>query len=382
MKKKNKPGQHYLLNPKNIDIDVFEVGNLTEYECFRLISELRWGDADKQVCPVLGCGLIDSHYLRKNKKQFRCKGCHTYFSPTSGTIFHQHKLPLKKILMAVYMYVTCENGVSVLRIRRQLRIGYRSAFALLGKIRELHIYYQNTNTMHGNVEMDGGMFCGVFRRPARKRKLTDNQLTKMAEAAARKGKTNQRVYQTSFANYKRLNERRTVIAIRLTAKEVGGIQTMVAVCNNENEKEAIKLLRFATDKNAVVQTDEAPAFARLGTVYGYDHRTVNHSIEMISPEGNNENQAESYFSRLRRFVYGIGHRMSTTYLLDYAAEMAWREDFRRVTPLNKMRDIFQKMNHHGISRWWFGYSQGKQRGREITVDQLLGILHSVRIQRP
>ena len=40
-------------------------------------------------------------------------------------------------------------------------------------------------------------------------------------------------------------------------------------------------------------------------------------------------QAESFFSRLRRAEYGQHHRISGIYLPFYAGEMAWREDSRR-----------------------------------------------------
>jgi len=41
------------------------------------------------------------------------------------------------------------------------------------------------------------------------------------------------------------------------------------------------------------------------------------------------NQAESYFSRLRRMVDGQHHSVSPQYLHQYAAHAAWREDHRR-----------------------------------------------------
>ena len=41
------------------------------------------------------------------------------------------------------------------------------------------------------------------------------------------------------------------------------------------------------------------------------------------------NQAESFFSRLRRAEIGIHHSIAGPYLARYAAEMAWREDHRR-----------------------------------------------------
>lgn len=41
------------------------------------------------------------------------------------------------------------------------------------------------------------------------------------------------------------------------------------------------------------------------------------------------NQAESYFSRLRRMVQGQHHFVSPQHLHQYAAHAAWNEDLRR-----------------------------------------------------
>jgi hypothetical protein len=46
--------------------------------------------------------------------------------------------------------------------------------------------------------------------------------------------------------------------------------------------------------------------------------------------GTSTNLAESFFSRLRRAEIGMHHHIAGPYLEAYAAEMAWREDNRRV----------------------------------------------------
>src|SRR5438309_7260718 len=46
-------------------------------------------------------------------------------------------------------------------------------------------------------------------------------------------------------------------------------------------------------------------------------------------DGANVNQAESYFSRLRRAEIGQHHRIRGHLLHQYANEAAWREDNRR-----------------------------------------------------
>ena len=58
-------------------------------------------------------------------------------------------------------------------------------------------------------------------------------------------------------------------------------------------------------------------------------KRVNHSVEFKSEDGGCTNQAESYFSRLRRAEFGVHHRISGHRLQAYADEMAWRENHRR-----------------------------------------------------
>jgi len=47
-------------------------------------------------------------------------------------------------------------------------------------------------------------------------------------------------------------------------------------------------------------------------------------------EGVCTNQAESYFSRLRRMEVGTHHHIAGPYLNSYASEASWREDNRRI----------------------------------------------------
>jgi ISXO2-like transposase domain len=59
-------------------------------------------------------------------------------------------------------------------------------------------------------------------------------------------------------------------------------------------------------------------------------KRVNHQ-ECYSDGEACTNQAESFFSRLRRAELGIHHRISGAYLAAYAGEMAWRENNRRIS---------------------------------------------------
>jgi len=78
---------------------------------------------------------------------------------------------------------------------------------------------------------------------------------------------------------------------------------------------------------SIVHADEAGGWDRLHAYY--DVMRINHSVA-FSKDGACTNQAESYFSRLRRAELGQHHHISGKYLAAYAVEMAWREDSRRM----------------------------------------------------
>jgi hypothetical protein len=84
------------------------------------------------------------------------------------------------------------------------------------------------------------------------------------------------------------------------------------------------------------------------------HR-VNHSVEYVSEDGASVNQAESYFSRLRRSECGIHHRISGQHLQAYANEMAWRENHRRESNGTHWNLITAAALAHPKSATWAGY---------------------------
>ncbi len=69
------------------------------------------------------------------------------------------------------------------------------------------------------------------------------------------------------------------------------------------------------------------------------------------------NQAESYFSRLRRMEIGTHHHISGRYLQAYANEAAWREDHRRQANGTQYALIAKAALAHPVSQAWKGYWQ-------------------------
>lgn len=85
-------------------------------------------------------------------------------------------------------------------------------------------------------------------------------------------------------------------------------------------------------------------------------KRINHSVEYSTPESCT-NQAESFFSRLRRAEVGTHHNITGPYLAAYAMEMAWREDNRRLSNGEQYLAATAAALAHPVSRIWKGYWQ-------------------------
>lgn|SRR5574340_9177 len=350
--------QHFLKSSAVRDFTVTDVAFMSEDECFEKFIELHWGSRDHVVCPH--CGVISQHYFRRTRKQWRCKDCDGYFSVTTDTPFEGHKLGFKRILLGMMEYVSSANGISLHALSRKMNVQIKTAQAFVGKLREVMHASRPQAQLEGVVQIDGGHFGGRPRH-GRVRTISNAAITTHVEAQLQKKKRKGR----SSANWHRFQKRRVVMVLRELHldPQQGATKTIVAVCHSENETNAIQLARAYIKPNSLVMTDENPAYNQLSC--WYDHQTVQHAVEFSTEGGVNDNQAESYFSRLRRHVKGVSHRIEPKYMADIAVGMAWREDVRRKTEGQKLELLLKAAFAHGLSKWWRGYWQGFKRDGEL-----------------
>lgn len=351
--------QHFLKSSAARDFTVANVAFMSEDECFEKFIELRWGDREHAACPH--CGVIGFHYFRPNRRQWRCKDCDGYFSVTTGTPFQDHKLGFKHMLLGIMEYISSANGISFHALSRKMNVQVKTAQAFVGKLREVMFRARPVMQLEGIVQIDGGHFGGRPRHGRVRTKSTADITAHVESQLQKKKKRKGR----SSANFRRLQKRRVVMVLRelhLDPK-LGASKTIIAISMSENEIDAIQLARTYIKPGSMIMTDENPAYNQLSR--WYDHQTVQHAVEFSTEDGINDNQAESYFSRLRRHVKGVSHRIEPTYMADIAIEMAWREDMRRSTEGQKLGSLFKAANIHGLSKWWRGYWQGFKRSGEL-----------------
>jgi ribosomal protein L37AE/L43A len=288
--------------------------------------EIRWADTEgKPYCPECGCAKV---YAFATRKLWKCSACRYQFSVTARTIFQDRKRPIRDYLLAIAIFVNGAKGHSALQLSRDLDCQYKTAFVLAHKLREAmgsEVHNSDQPELAGEVEIDGAYFGGKVKQANRKADRTDRRL-----AEEQTGK-------------------RQVVVL---AREVLG-RTLPFIVSRESA--ALPLIRKHVASGTVVHADEASGWDALHA--SYDMRRVNHSKEYVGEDGASVNQAESWFSRLRRAEFGIHHRISGQYLYQYANEMAWREDRRREPNGLHWRRVIGAALHHPKSEIWRGYWQ-------------------------
>jgi hypothetical protein len=120
----------------------------------------------------------------------------------------------------------------------------------------------------------------------------------------------------------------------------------------------VAFARQSIKDGSTVHADEASHWDQLAA--NFPIKRVNHQTAYSGPDGASTNQAESFFSRMRRAEIGIHHRIAGVYLQAYATEMAWREDTRRQSNGNQFAMLVSACAIASKSERWCGYWQRRR----------------------
>jgi transposase-like protein len=320
---RNQSGQHFLLSAKARTLSLSRVMRLSDDQAWEAFKDIRWAEtAGAPVCPRCGCMTI---WSLSDNRRFKCAGCGHKFSVTSGTIFASRKMAIRDILAAIAIFTNGAKGHSALQLSRDLDCQYKTAFVLAHKMREAIAAEQTAiGEVAGSVEVDGAYFGGHIRPANHKANRRDLR---------------KKIHQSG--------KREVVIVMR----ERGG-RTLSFVTHTEAAGVALVAANVA--KGSTVYADEASHWDSLSA--RFMTKRINHSLEYSTLEACT-NQAESFFSRIRRAEIGIHHHIAGPYLASYAAEMAWREDRRRVSNGEQFLAMTGAALAHPVSRVWKGYWQ-------------------------
>jgi transposase-like protein len=293
--------QHFLLSTRARTLTLASVMRMSDEEVERLFIRLRWSDNHGEpYCPHCGCPTVWACRRPGRAPRWRCKACQKDFSVTSGTLFAFHKMPLRAYLLAIAIFCNEVKGKSMLAMSRDLGVQYKTSFVLAHKMREAMASELRGVSVGGEgrkAEIDGAYFGGYVKPANRVENRRDRRLRR-----------------------NRSGKRKTVVVIR----ERDG-KTLPSVFASEGA--ALNFIRTRIARGTTVSADEGGAWNELHGRFTM-HR-INHQ-EAYSLDGDvYTNNAESFFSRMRRAEIGHHHHLAGPYLARFAQESAWREDHRR-----------------------------------------------------
>ena len=364
--------QHFSQSKAYRDLTLWEIAKLTEDEARDLFIKSRWGDTTVMPCPYPDCGIVDKHYVRRTRNEWRCKHCANTFSATSGTPFADMKISFKMLLMIIYEFISAPQGCAANRLHSRLGISLRTAQIIESKLREVLWETRDLTPLSGLVHIDGGFFCGKPRRTNKRGKITSTIVNHKLRNRKAGIIPDTSVTHPDPRNIKKLRNRRVVLTLTELHMPpnsgMGAKRTIVVVVKDEHASSVIPVIRKYVQENSEIWTDSGNGYNGLSQYY--DHKTVNHSKEYMTVDGVNNNQAESYISRLRRSEYGVYNGMREQYFEHYANEFAWRSDTRNMTLKMKFDDLLKKIFECGLSKTWRGYSSPHKKRNSHHEDMI------------
>jgi transposase-like protein len=248
--------------------------------------------AGGRTCPR--CQAVDnSTAIEGRDGLYQCNAaeCRTQFTVTVGTVFERSHIPLNKWLLASFLICSSKKGVSAHQMHRMLGISYKSAWFMMHRLREAMRpakYPRPLGGLEETVEVDETFVGG--------------------KASNRKSR--------------KVKPKRVVVALVERGGEARTFQIRKVTSRHMNA-----LLDEQVSKKSYLMTDDSNVYPKLGKKFR-DHESVNHSIEEYVRGDAHVNNAENYFSILKRGIIGVYHHVSHEHLPMYLAEFDFRYNAR------------------------------------------------------
>jgi transposase-like protein len=272
---------------------IFDAAPLTNEQAAYAYVEARvW--ANGRVCPH--CGVVDKSGALKGKSTriglYKCYACRKPFTVKVGTIFEDSHVPLHLWLQAFVMMCSGKKGISSNQLHRTLGVTLRTAWHMSHRIR---------------LAMDPGNSGGPFGG-------TDKFVE--ADETYVGGKARNQAYKAPAP-------KKPVVAL---VERGGRVRSQhVPEVNAANLR---PILDAGIDKASHLRTDESGVYWKIGEKFA-SHKTVNHSAKEYVRGDAYTNTVESFFSVLKRGIYGTYQHVSEEHLHRYLAEFDFRHNNRK-----------------------------------------------------
>jgi transposase-like protein len=264
-----------------------------EAAAFEYLESVLW--ADGIVCPH--CGTVGGKVYEIKGKSARvglktCGECRKQFTVKVGTVFEHGRMPLHKMLQAVYLITSSKKGISAHQLHRTLEITYKSAWFLVHRIRE-------------------AMRCGDLAPFG-----SDGGAVEVDETYIGKRK--------GFGNPKGGHAHKMAV-LGLVDRDSGKCRMFYVENAGGDKVQPIVLDNLA--REARLMTDEATMYRKIGREFA-EHSSVKHYRKEYVRGDITTNTVEGCFSIFKRGMKGVYQHCGEQHLHRYLAEFEFRYSHR------------------------------------------------------
>ena len=262
-----------------------------------------WGEY--RPCPR--CGSLDTVEKKNHKPMpYRCRDCREHFSIRTGTILERSHVPLRKWVWAIYLWTTSLKGIAAMKLHRDLKISYKSAWFMVHRLREC--FTDEDRLFDGPVEVDETWMGGRRR----------NMHQSKRDALTGRGTSGK------------------VAVVGIKDRATNHVDAQVV-----GDVSGVTLRKFVIDRTTEetrIYSDEASAYKPLP-----NHESVNHSVGKYVNSQAHTNGIESFWALLKRAHTGTFHKISFKHLQRYVNEFAGRHNLRRLNTKAQMTQVVAAM---------------------------------------
>jgi transposase-like protein len=288
--------------------------------------KLRWPKGIE--CPR--CNSKEHSYISTRRIWF-CKGCKKQFTVKVGSIFEDSPLGMDKWMLAVWLIVTCKNGISSYEIASHLSITQKSAWHLMHRVRKA-MQDGSFTKLSGEVEVDETFIGGKARN------MHKSKRDRVITGRGGKDKT-----------------------IALGMIERGG-NVRAFVVDGRRKKELQKQVREHVEAGSAIFTDELLSYDGLES--DFEHQVINHAIEYVNGTVHT-NGMENFWSLLKRGLHGTYISVEPFHLFRYLDEQAFRFNNRKASASERFAEAMANVSGKRLT--WDEVT-GKQADEKTSVN--------------
>lgn len=293
----------------------------TEADAYRFLEDLRW--KGQPVCPHCGSAREPYFLTPKNgesrktrtgsasqRRVWKCaeKGCRKQFSVLTGTIFHGTKVPIRTWVFVIFDACSAKNGISAREVERKYGLSTKTAWFLVHRIREAMKREPMAGLLTGRVVADETWIGG---KPS-----------------------NRHGHKTGTWRHG-VTDKQPVMA--LISRETGEVRTQ-AIPDVKAENLRAVLDEHVDPANTHLHTDNSIFYPRIAGDFA-SHSAVDHKAGEYVRGDVSTNQAEAFFSQLKRSIDGTHHHVSREHLDRYLAEFEYRFSTCKLSDTERMQRL-------------------------------------------